>query len=174
MKKELVKLASDLDRMGYKKTANKVDDLLLKIAQLYDSPSSWGMKSQFDMVQPQSIQQHYYEIANKKGNQGDLDSYIKDNKITDWQKERVVSAVTSDSRWEGGEGPSSDRPVTKGELEKLVMHSMDSGNSYKMKDELYERIKDFIFGDGNLPKSSPHNDLMLSELDSVERAAIGA
>jgi len=182
MKKDLIKLANDLDIMGYVKLANKIDNLLKLAGALYDVPSNWGNKDTFALVRPEAIVQHYYDIANRKGTPEALQSYIVDNDVLDWQKEKVTSAIMSDSRWSGSSsgavssegGPSSDRPVTKGELEKLVMHSMDPGNSYKMKDELYERIKDFIFGGGNLPKSSPHNDLMLSELDSVERAAIGA
>jgi hypothetical protein len=180
MKKDLIKLANDLDSMGYVNLANKVDSLLKMAGQLYDVPSGWGLKSNFSLVKPESIASHYYDQANRKGTPEDLQSYIADNDVLDWQKEKVTSAIMSDSRWSGSasgvvgseEGASTDRPVTKGELEKLVMHSMDSGNTYKMSDDMYEKIKDFIFGEGNLPKDSPSNDVMLSDLNDVERAAI--
>jgi hypothetical protein len=36
---------------------------------------------------------------------------------------------------------------------------------------MYEKIKNSIFSEGNLPKDSP-SEVKLSELDDVERAAI--
>jgi hypothetical protein len=179
MKKDLIKLANDLDSMGYVKLANKVDSLLKLAGMLYDVPSSWGNKDTFALVKPESIAQHYYEVANRKGTPEALQSYIVDSDVLDWQKEKVTSAIMSDSRWSGSSsgavssegGASTDRFVTKGELEKLVMQSMDSGNTYKMADDMYEKIKYFIFGEGNLPKDSP-SEVKLSELDDVERAAI--
>lgn len=174
MKKDLIKLASDLDKMGYVKAANRVDSLLLKIAELYDNHANWGDQKRWYLVNESSIVQDFYDIKGRTGNQEALDAYIRDEKIADWQKEKVVKAITGDSRWSSDSSGSvgSDRHVTKGELEKLVMHSMDPSNTYKMSDDMYEKIKHFIFGDGNLSKDSPSNDVMLSDLNEVERAAI--
>jgi hypothetical protein len=176
MKKDLIKLANDLDSMGYVRLANKIDNLLKMAGELYDVPSNWGNKDTFALVRAETIANHYYDQAKRQGTPEALQSYIVDNDVLDWQKEKVTSAIMSDPRWSsssaGGMTNSDSRPVTKGELEKLVMHSMDPSNTYKMSDDMYEKIKHFIFGDGNLPKDSPSNNVMLSDLNDVERAAI--
>lgn len=174
MKKDLVKLANDLDRMGHIELADRVDELLKMAGMLYDVPSDWGNKDRFSLVRPETISQHFYDMAKRQGTPEQLESYIKDNDVLDWQKEKVTSAIMSDPRWVGNSKTDGfvDRPVTKGELEKLVMHSMDPGNTYKMTDDMYEKIKHFVFADGNLSKDAPSDKVNLSDLNDVERAAI--
>jgi hypothetical protein len=176
MKEDLIKLANDLDSMGYVRLANKIDDLLKMAGELYDVPSNWGNKDTFSLVRPDTIANHFYDMAKRKGTPEALQSYIEDNDVLDWQKEKVTSAIMSDPRWSsgstGGMADSANRPVTKGELEKLVMHSMDPGNTYKMSDDMYEKIKHFIFGEGNASKDTPSDKVKLSDLNDVERAAI--
>ena len=177
MKKELIKLANDLDGMGYAKFANKVDALLLKMAELYDNDSNWGDQKRWYLIDESSIASDFYEQKRYLGNQEQLESYIKKENIADWQKEKVIKAIKSDSRWGGGaEGSAesfTDRPVTKGELEKLVMLSVDPGNTYKMSDDIFGKIQHFIFGDSpNRPQDTPSDKVNLSDLNEVERDAI--
>ena len=180
MKNDLIKLANNLDSMGYVKLANKVDSLLKLAGMLYDVPSNWGHKDTFALVRPDTIANHYYDQAKRKGTPEALQSYIVDNDVLEWQKEKVTSAIMSDPRWSGSssgavsseEGASTDRPVTKGELEKLLMQSIDSGNTYKMTDDMYENIKHFVFGEGNSTKDSLSDNVTLSDLNDVERAII--
>jgi hypothetical protein len=165
MKKELVKLASDLDRMGYKKTANKVDDLLAKIAGLYDGFNEWGDKSRWYLVNDSSIAQDFYDFKSMKGTQSGLDSYLSSHNVADWQKEKVIRAITSDKRWSGNT-PASDvvsessmstpesvvgPEVTAEDFHKLLIADKDDGTPYKMSDETFRLGSRGYITSGPLP-----------------------
>jgi len=165
MNKDLIKLANDLDIMGYVKLANKIDNLLKLAGALYDVPSNWGNKDTFSLVRPEAIVQHYYDIANRKGTPEALQSYIVDNDVLDWQKEKVISAVTSDSRWSGNTPTPDVVPessmstsesvmgpeVTAEDFHKLLIADKDDGTPYKMSNETFRLGSRGYITSGPLP-----------------------
>jgi len=159
MKKELVKLAYELDKIGYAKIANKVDSLLIKISghEKWDVLYETNWKENWWAIWPETIRDHYYGNERRAGTQRSLDSYIKENKVSDFQLEKVISSVQNDPRWTDAKNseatpkveatPEVEVEVTADDFLKLLIADRDPSNPYKMSDETFRLV---MGGEGKL------------------------
>jgi hypothetical protein len=150
MKKELLKLASDLDRMGYKRLANEVDSLLGKVAGLYKSQSEgskwpdvgndldrWFDKSRFEQLPEGEILNDYKaKIRNKMVSSPE--EYIEYMEVQPWQLDKVKSALSSEFITETPDSSQNSEEVTAEDFHKLLIADKDSATPYKMSDQTFQ------------------------------------
>jgi hypothetical protein len=165
MKKELVKLAYELDKIGYAKIANKVDSLLIKISihERWDVLYETDWKQNWWAILPVTIRAHYYGNERRAGTQKSLDSYIKENKVSDFQLEKLISSVQDDPRWTDAKNSEAapeveatpevelEVEITAEDFHKLLIADRDPSNPYKMSDET------FRLGRGGKGKLTPQD-----------------